>query len=77
MCNGASAQFASLFNGFVILAAVLAKKGLLDQQDLEMLHSSMTKPLDLPEHSGNEQLEVYRTHIDDVLSTLSSAIESR
>lgn len=65
-----SAQFISLFNGVMAIAAAGARAGWLNAGDIELLHESMTKPLDQPEHAGHRGLEEYRCLIDDLLLSI-------
>lgn len=75
MQDGRSAQFTSLFNGFFVLAATMAKAGLLDRADLARLHSAMTKPLDAEEHAGNEGIAEYQQLLEHLISTISTQLE--
>lgn len=72
-----AAKFASLFNGLVALISGLASKGLVNQHDLDFLMEAMSKPFDIPELAGDEEIALYRERVEQLIATIKRETQTK
>lgn len=58
-------------NGIMALAVILKKRGLISEDEIELMHETMVKPLDSRQNATNPLAQATQEHIDRLFAGLA------